>query len=121
MPFDDPFANLDPADAKPSAKPSAKPRPTPKGKFDKPLVVSRQEAYKATGSGGSVMHGRHYQLTSRLPMEIVDQLRDWAEKLGMSQQDLQRYCFYRGLQALEDGERPEFEEVVVRKRLKPRE
>lgn len=39
----------------------------------------------------------------------------------MAQQDLQRYCFYRGLQALEQGDRPEVEEVVVRKKLKPPE
>ena len=65
------------------------------------------------------MHGQLYQLTTRLPLEVVDEIRQWAADLGMTQQDLQRYCFYRGLQALAAGERPEFEEVVVRRKLKP--
>jgi hypothetical protein len=39
----------------------------------------------------------------------------------MTQQDLQRYCIYRGLQALVEGELPEIEEVVVRKKQKPPE
>ncbi|MFQ5433876.1 MAG: hypothetical protein ACE5FD_03285 [Anaerolineae bacterium] len=113
MSFDDPFANVDPQKR---ARPSQKGR---KKKFDQPLNVSRRDVYKATGTGGSVMHGKHYQLTTRLPPEVVDDIREWAAQLGMTQQDLQRYCFYRGLQALAAGERPEFEEVIVRKKLKP--
>ncbi len=117
MAYDDPFADLEPeAPKKPKPKRAGR-----KGKFDRPLEISRREVYKATGTGGSVMHGRQYQLTTRLPPEVVDQIRAWAADLGMTQQDLQRYCFYRGLQSLEEGERPEFEEVVVRKRLKPPE
>lgn len=114
MSFDDPFAGVEPQAAK---KP--KQRASKKTKFDRPLDVTRREAYKATGSGGSVMHGDYYQLTTRLPFEIVEQVREWASDLKMTQQDLQRYCFYRGLQALIEGERPEVEEVVVRKKLKP--
>jgi hypothetical protein len=49
---------------------------------------------------------------------VVDELREWAAQLGMTQQDLQRYCFYRGLEALDAGERPEFEEVLVHRKLK---
>ncbi len=117
--FDDPFAGLE--DTGPTKKPSptrrAKPRKA-QDKFQQPLDVSRKDVYKATGTGGSVMHGKLYQLTTRLPLELVEELRSWAAGLGMTQQDLQRYCFYRGLQALEEGELPEFEEVVVRKRLK---
>jgi hypothetical protein len=116
MSFEDPFANLDDG-GQDSRKPRS--RPTPKEKFDQPLEVSRRETYRATGTGGSVMHGQLYQLTTRLPMEVVDEIRGWASELGMTQQDLQRYCFYRGLQSLADGERPEFEEVVVRRKLKP--
>jgi len=119
MSFDDPFANIEPQ--KPKKKESRNRKTSRKKKesqFDQPLSVSRRDAYKATGTGGSVMHGEYYQLTTRLPMDVVEQVREWASDLKMTQQDLQRYCFYRGLQALVEGERPEFEEVVVRKKLK---
>jgi hypothetical protein len=116
MSFDDPFANLEPQKPKKS-----KPGTRKKDRFDRPLEVSRRDAYKATGTGGSAMHGEYYQLTTRLPLELVEEIREWAASLNMTQQDLQRYCFYRGLQSLEEGERPEFEEVVVRKKLKPPE
>lgn len=116
MSFDDPFADIEPEKPK---KP--KPRRRKQEKFDRPLAVSRREASKATGSGGSAMHGDYYQLTTRLPIELVEEVREWAADLKMTQQDVQRYCFYRGLQALTEGERPEVEEVVVRKRLKPPE
>jgi hypothetical protein len=116
MSFDDPFASVEPQQPKKTARSDKK-----KDKFDRPLDVSRRDAYKATGTGGSVMHGEYYQLTTRLPVEIVEQVREWATDLKMTQQDLQRYCFYRGLQALSEGERPEVEEVVVRKKLKPPE
>lgn len=115
--FDDPFAGVESSSPKPDKPPSGKGKPK-KDKFDQPISISRREVYKATGTGSSAMHGKHYQLTTRLSLEIVDQLREWATTLGMTQQDLQRYCFYRGLQALEDGERPEFEEVIVTKKLK---
>lgn len=118
MPFEDPFAGLDKEQDQPQKKP-ARTRPTAADKFDQPLAVTRRDAFRATGTGGSVMHGQLYQLTTRLPLETVDEIRQWAADLGMTQQDLQRYCFYRGLQALEEGERPEFEEVVVRRKLKP--
>lgn len=117
MSYDDPFADVEPTEPK---KPKSR-RTRQKNKFDRPLDVSRRDVYKATGTGGSVMHGKLYQLTTRLPLEVVDQIREWAADLGMTQQDLQRYCFYRGLQALEENERPEFEEIVVRKKLKPPE
>ena len=116
MSFDDPFAGVDPQDPK-----KKKPRPTKKENFDRPLDVSRREAFKATGTGGSAMHGDYYQLTTRLPLDIVEEIRAWAASLNMTQQDVQRYCFYRGLIALGEGERPEFEEVVVRKKLIPPE
>ncbi len=116
MSFDDPFAGIEPQKPK---KPQ--PRKRKQGEFDRSLNVSRRDAYKATGTGGSVMHGEYYQLTTRLPMDVVEQVREWAADLKMTQQDVQRYCFYRGLQALVEGERPEVEEVVVRKKLKPPE
>lgn len=116
MSFDDPFASVEPQ--KPKKVP---PRGGKKDKFDQPLDVSRRDAYKATGTGGSAMHGEYYQLTTRLPVDVVEQVREWAIALKMTQQDLQRYCFYRGLQALTEGELPEFEEVVIRKKLKPPE
>ena len=109
MTFKDPFANID--SSKKSASGGGQRK---KGEFD-----AAREASRATGRGKSAMHGKNYQLTTRVPMELVDELRDWAAQLGMTQQDVQRYCFYRGLQALNSGERPEVEEVVVRKRLIP--
>jgi hypothetical protein len=116
MSFNDPFANLGDEEEK-SKKP--RPRPTPVDKFDQPLEVTRRDVYRATGTGNSVMHGQLYQLTTRLPLDVVDEIRQWAAELGMTQQDLQRYCFYRGLLSLSNGERPEFEEVIVRRKLKP--
>ncbi len=117
MTYDDPFAGVEPTEPrKPKSRPTRQ-----KEKFDRPLDVSRRDVYKATGTGGSVMHGNLYQLTTRLPLEVVERIREWAADLGMTQQDLQRYCFYRGLQALEEDERPEFEEIVVLKKLKPPE
>ena len=86
MSFDDPFANVEPQ--KPKKQPV---RGRKKDKFDQPLDVSRRDAYKATGTGGSAMHGEYYQLTTRLPVEIVEQVREWAAELKMTQQDLQRY------------------------------
>ncbi len=119
MSFDDPFAGVEEGQEKPKRpRPS---RPTPLEKFEQPINVSRRDIYKATGTGGSAMHGRLYQLTTRLPLEVVDEVRRWAADLAMTQQDVQRYCFYRGLQALGEGEQPEFEEVVVRRKLKPPE
>ncbi|MEW5985031.1 MAG: hypothetical protein AB1791_00190 [Chloroflexota bacterium] len=112
--FDDPFAGVESS----SPKPSPGKGPSKKDKFDQPISISRREVYKATGTGSSAMHGKHYQLTTRLPLDLLDQLREWATTLDMTQQDLQRYCFYRGLQALAEGERPEFEEVIVTKKLK---
>lgn len=114
MSYDDPFAGVEPQ--QPRKKPTSRKK---KDRYDRPLEVSRREASKATGSGGSAMHGEYYQLTTRLPLEVVEQVREWAADLKMTQQDLQRYCFYRGLQALEEGELPEFEEVVIRKKLRP--
>ncbi len=117
MAFKDPFANIEPP-KKPKQTSTAPKRK--KDAFDSAIKgVTRREASKATGRGKSTMHGKNYQLTTRVPLEMVDELRDWAAQLGMTQQDLQRYCFYRGLQALNEGERPEVEEVVVRKRLIP--
>lgn len=115
MSFDDPFANLEPTNT--PAKPG-KTRTNRKDKFDQPLTLTRREAFKATNTGNSAIHGKFYQLTTRVPFEMMDALREWAAYLGTSQQDLQRYCFYRGLQALQQGERPEFEEVVIKKKLK---
>ena len=40
--------------------------------------------------------------TTRIDPDVVEQLREWADRLNMTQQDLQRYCFYRGLEALEE-------------------
>lgn len=116
MSYDDPFAGVEPQQPKKASARSKKKEP-----YDRPIDVTRRDAYKATGTGGSAMHGEYYQLTTRLPLDVVEQVRTWASDLKMTQQDLQRYCFYRGLQALEEGETPEFEEVIVRKKLKPPE
>lgn len=119
MSFDDPFSALEPEEEKEKEKKTSTPRrATKKDRFERPIEVSRKDVYKATGTGGSVMHGNYYQLTTRIDPDVVEKLRDWADRLNMTQQDLQRYCFYRGLEALEEGERPEFEEVIVKKKLK---
>ena len=120
MSFDDPFSALEPEEEKEKEKkkPASRRASSKKDRFERPIDVSRKDVYKATGTGGSVMHGNYYQLTTRIDPDVVEQLREWADRLNMTQQDLQRYCFYRGLEALEEGERPEFEEVIVKKKLK---
>jgi len=115
MSFDDPFSGLDPSEEE--EKPKSRRAPTKKERFERPIDVSRKDVYKATGAGGSVMHGNYYQLTTRIHPDVVEELRNWADRLNMTQQDLQRYCFYRGIEALEEGERPEFEEVIVKRKL----
>ena len=123
MSYDDPFANLESDKEQEEGKrkrqgDKKKARPTKKEALEQPLSVSRREVYKATGSGSSAFHGKYYQLTTRLRPDLVDEIKAWAEELNMTQQDVQRWCFYRGLDALADGERPEFEDVIVKKKLK---
>ena len=114
MTSDDAAAEVDPAATEP-----AEARGTSiKDEVTRPPDEPQDHVVEAEASAGSAMHGQHYQLTTRLPPKVVAQIREWAATLEMSQQDLQRYCFYRGLQALAEGERPEFAEVVVRRRLK---
>ena len=117
MGYNDPFADVEPTQPRRQQNRHSGRRDDG---YDQPLDdVSRKDVAKATGTGGSVMHGTKYQLTTRIPLELLEAIREWAAFLETTQQDLQRYCFYRGLLALEEGERPEFEEVVVRKKLKP--
>lgn len=90
-----------------------------KKEFENPFAgiedqQARREARQATGRAHAY-HGRYYQLTTRLPEELVEEVRGWAARLQMTQQDLQRWFFYRGIMALGRGERPETEEVVERK------
>jgi hypothetical protein len=115
--YDDPFSDLDASEQEDEQK-KPKSRPTKREDFEQPIELQRRDAARATGRGESVYHGNYYQLTTRLPEGLVDEIRRWAADLNMTQQDVQRYCFYRGLEALEEGERPEFEEVVVQKKLK---
>ena len=117
MSFEDPFAGIEQKLPEKTVKKKKTPAKT-KSTFQAPLAVSRQDALKATGTGKGIMHGKLYQLTTRIPIDVVDELREWAAQLGMTQQDLQRYCFYRGLDALKTGERPEFEEVLIQRKLK---
>jgi len=60
---------------------------------------------KATNAR-SVKHGRYRQLTFRLDPEAIDDIRVWAERIGVSMEDMKRWLVARGVQALEKGERP---------------
>jgi hypothetical protein len=53
-------------------------------------------------------HGQYRQVTLRLRPETVREVEEWAAQLGISNlAALQRYIIWRGLKALQDGERPE--------------
>lgn len=70
--------------------------------------------HKATDSGKSIKHGRYKQLTFRLPPDYLDEIARWAETLGVSQEDAKRWIVARGIQALNEGERPVSEVVTTR-------
>ncbi|MCP4425127.1 MAG: hypothetical protein GY803_11585 [Chloroflexi bacterium] len=60
-------------------------------------------------------HGKYRQITMRLRPEVAREMEDWATRLNVSKAALQRYVIWRGLQALEDGERPETTRVTEMK------
>lgn len=81
-------------------------------------AATRLDVVKASGNGGtSVGNEKHKQLTFRVPWEWVDELEEWAERLGISKEEMKRYLVRRGLDALKAGERPKVKPVVVRNRV----
>ncbi len=108
MAFDNPFGDA-------TDNPPKKKRRKRTPEFAQPLNVSPERVREATGTGRSRKHGKFMQLTFRLPEEDVKAVGEWAEFLGMSKEDVKRYIVWRGLLALEEGERPEFDVVEVKK------
>lgn len=74
-------------------------------------VTVAQADRAATGKKGKKdnrYHGQFRQVTLRLRPETVREIEEWATRLDVSNQAaLQRYIIWRGLKALQDGERPE--------------
>lgn len=84
-------------------------------KFDDGLEgATRRQAARASGRR-SVARGQYVQLTFRLPEDAVARIGRMATDLGVTQEDLKRWLVWRGLQAWDDGERPEVDAEVVRR------
>lgn len=99
---DDPFAGIS-AD-KPEVRTPAK----KKSKFQSAAPeISRAQTQKATGDSAG-MHGFYKQANFRLKPETLDEIDQWAKELRCNKSQLKRYLAWRGLQALRDGERPEY-------------
>lgn len=99
-----------------SERPKRK-QPSSRRDFANPLEAFQPASVrKATGRGKG---RKKYQLTTKIPGEIADDvmaaIKHWADELAMYQNDVQVYALLRGLQALAEGERPEMEEVEVKK------
>lgn len=62
---------------------------------------------KASGEKDGRYHGQYRQVTLRLRPEVVRDIEEWAIKLKVDKAALQRFIVWRGVQALEAGERPE--------------
>lgn len=81
-----------------------------KGQYRSPdaeTPVTRAAAQKATGQTAG-MHGNYKQANFKLKPEVLDQIDSWSERLNVNKSQLKRYLTWRGLQALEAGERPEY-------------
>jgi hypothetical protein len=86
-----------------------------KGKFLSPgadTPVNRAATQKATGDTAG-MHGQYKQANFKLKLETLDEIDAWAEKLRCNKSQLKRYLAWRGLRALEEGERPEYSPGTV--------
>lgn len=102
---DSPFDNIDLTAVEKKAPPSAK---KGKDKFNRAAEgVSRQETQKATGDNAG-MHGSYKQANFKLKPEVIDQIDEWAVALNCNKSQLKRYLTWRGLQALQAGERPDY-------------
>ncbi len=108
----DPFADVN------AEQVEMKPSPKKKGRVFKQAAagVSRLDTQVATGTNTG-MHGQYKQANFKLRPEVVDQIDEWARRLGVNKSQLKRYLAWRGLQALEDGERPEYSGENVQRDL----
>lgn len=105
----DPFADINAQDVVVRESPKSK-----RAKYQNPTSaapVSRLDAQRATGNNRG-MHGNYKQANFKLKPEVLDEIDLWAERLGVNKSQLKRYLAWRGLQALEEGERPEYAEVA---------
>ena len=90
-------------------------RPARNRTFDDGLAgATRGQAARATGRK-SVARGQYVQLTFRLPEEFLTQISRRAAELGVTQEDMKRWLVWRGLQALDEGERPAVEVEALRR------
>lgn len=90
-------------------------RPARGRAFDDGLSgATRRQAARASGRR-SATRGSYVQLTFRLPDEAVARIGRLATEAGVSQEDLKRWLVWRGLQAWDEGERPDVDAEVIRK------
>lgn len=87
--------------------------------FNKVVDVTAEDARRAAGKGNGRMHGKKFQLTTRIPEELsaetMERIRYWTEALHTTQNDLQAWCLLRGLDALDAGEQPQAKPEVTQR------
>jgi hypothetical protein len=100
----DPFSGIDTGNV-----PIREPKKS-KTKYNQPtttIPVTRVDGQRATGETAG-MHGQYKQANFKLKPEVIDQIDEWARQLNVNKSQLKRYLTWRGLQALNEGERPEY-------------
>jgi hypothetical protein len=106
MSDNNPFSSVDVN----SVPPPRELKPKKGGQYRNPVSetpVTRAAAQKATGQTAG-MHGNYKQANFKLKPEVLDQIDIWADRLNVNKSQLKRYLTWRGLRALEEGERPEY-------------
>lgn len=80
---------------------------------------NRRSAGKAVGKkdGGSTWAGEYYRRSFPILPDVLDDVAKWANKLRISQNELVRWIFDHGIEALNSGTKPPIEDVVVRRRV----
>ncbi len=79
-------------------------------------TVSHKAAAKATG--GKSMAGHYKRYTAYLSPESIDQLKEIAAEIGLSQAETARWFIEHMIALYDAGLRPETEVAVVRRRVK---
>lgn len=75
--------------------------------FSKASPQQVREQVDSAAERKSTRHGRFRQKTMRLEAGMLDEISEWADKVGLPVAQMERWLLARGMQALRNGERPE--------------
>lgn len=75
--------------------------------FSNASLQQVREQVDSAAERKSTKHGRFRQKTMRLEAGMLDEINEWADKLGLPVAQMERWLLARGMQALRRGERPE--------------